>query len=95
MAMTPKDVAWVAHLARLELSAEMAEKMTAQLSAVLDYIAKLDELDTDGVEPLSHPGALHGVFREDEPAASLDRADALRNAPDQADGCFRVPRVIE
>lgn len=95
MGLTRQDVERVAHLARLELSDEMAGKMSAQLSAVLDYIAKLNELDTDGVEPLSHPGALSGVFREDEPAASLDRGEALRNAPDQADGCFRVPRVIE
>jgi aspartyl-tRNA(Asn)/glutamyl-tRNA(Gln) amidotransferase subunit C len=95
MALTKQDVAWVAHLARLELSEEMTEKMTAQLRAVLDYIAKLDELNTDGVEPLSHPGALYGVFREDDPAESLDRTEVLRNAPDEADGCFRVPRVIE
>lgn len=95
MALTKQDVARVAHLARLELSDDMAEKMTAQLSAVLGYIAKLDELNTDGVEPLSHPGALHGVFRDDEPAPSLERSEALKNAPEQADGCFRVPRVIE
>ena len=73
----------------------MAEKMAAQLSQVLGFIAKLNELDTSGVEPLSHPGALSSVLRDDAPAGSLDREAALKNAPDQTDGFFRVPRVIE
>ena len=95
MSLTTKDVAWVAHLSRLELPDETIEKMTAQLSDVLDYIEKLNELDTSDVEPMSHPGALSNVFREDEPGQSLPVDEALRNAPDRADGCFRVPRVIE
>jgi len=95
MGLSKQEVDWVANLARLELNEEMAEKMAAQLSLVLGFIAKLNELDTTGVEPLSHPGALTSVFRDDAPAASLDREAALRNAPDQTDGFFRVPRVIE
>lgn len=95
MGLSKEEIERVAHLARLELSDEMAGKMSAQLSAVLNYITKLNELDTTGVEPLSHPGALSGVFREDVPGASLEREKALQNAPDQANGCFRVPRVIE
>jgi len=62
---------------------------------VLDLFAKLNELDTTGVEPLSHPGALASVLRDDVPTGSLPREAALRNAPDAADGFFRVPRVIE
>jgi len=95
MGLSKKEVDWVAHLARLEISDEMAEKMAGQLSQVLDLIAKLNELDTTGVEPLSHPGALASVLRDDVPAGSLPREAALRNAPDAADGFFRVPRVIE
>ena len=95
MGLSKEEVERVALLARLELSDEMAAKMSTQLSAVLDYITKLNELDTADVEPMSHPGALSGVFREDEPAASLERDKALQNAPDRANGCFRVPRVIE
>ena len=95
MGLTRKEVEWIAHLARLELTEEMAEKMADQLSQVLDYIAKLDAADTSGVEPMSHSGALSNVFREDVPSPSLDREAALRNAPEQSGGYFRVPRVIE
>jgi aspartyl-tRNA(Asn)/glutamyl-tRNA(Gln) amidotransferase subunit C len=95
MSLSKKEVDAVAHLARLEISGEMAEKMAGQLNQVLDLIAKLNELDTTGVEPLSHPGALASVWREDIPTGSLPRESALQNAPDKADGFFRVPRVIE
>ena len=95
MGLSKQEVDRVAHLARLELSEEMAEKMAGQLNQVLDLFAKLNELDTTGVEPLSHPGALASVLREDVPTGSLPPEAALRNAPDAADGFFRVPRVIE
>jgi len=95
MALTRKDVEWVAHLSRLDLTDAALDKMTEQLGAVLSYFEKLNELDTDNVSPMSHPGALKNVFREDEPREPLPRDAALKNAPDQADGCFRVPRVIE
>jgi len=95
MTLSRDEIERVALLARLELSEEMIETLTDQLGDVLAYIEKLSELDTSGVVPMSHPGALHNVFREDTPAASLETQDALRNAPERADGFFRVPRVIE
>ncbi len=95
MSLSKADVLRVAHLGRLELTEETAAKMADQLSQVLDYFAKLNELDTDSVEPLSHPGALSSVFREDVPTPSLPVEEALKNAPEQQGGCFRVPRVIE
>ena len=95
MGLSKQEVDRVAHLARLDLSEDMAEKMAGQLSQVLELVAKLNELDTTGVEPLSHPGALASVLRDDVPAGSLPREAALQNAPDAADGFFRVPRVIE
>ncbi len=95
MALTRDDVLRVAHLGRLELTAEMADKMAGQLSQVLDYFVKLNELNTDSVAPMSHPGALSNVFRDDLPTPSLTVEEALKNAPDQQGGCFRVPSVIE
>ena len=81
MGLSKKEVDAVAHLARLDISDEMAEKMAGQLSQVLDLIAKLNELDTTGVEPLSHPGALASVLRDDVPAGSLPRES---RAPERA-----------
>ena len=95
MGLTRQDVAWAATLARLQLDDAAIEKMTTQLSHVLDCFAKLNELDTTAIEPMSHPGAIRNVFRDDAPTGSLGRDDALKNAPDASDGFFRVPRVIE
>jgi len=95
MSLSKDEVRRVALLSRLELNEEMAETMAGQLSRVLDYITKLNELDTDAVEPMSHPGALSNVFREDTPTGSLDPESALKNAPSQGNGFFRVPRIIE
>ena len=95
MRLTRAEVEHVAHLSRLDLSDQAIDKMTSQLSHILDYIAKLNELDTAKVEPMSHPSDLRDVLREDEPSPSLDREDALANAPDELDGFFKVPKVIE
>ena len=95
MALTKDEISWVAHLSRIEIDDAMSEKMAAQLTQILGYIEKLNELDTNGVEPLSHPGALKNVFRDDIPTGSIETAQALKNAPDKLNGCFRVPRVIE
>ena len=70
MALSKEEVERVALLARLELSEEMAAKMAAQLNQVLDYVAKLNELDTSRTEPMSHPGAPANVFRDDTPTGS-------------------------
>jgi len=95
MALTREAIEHVALLARLELDDATRELMREQLGRVLDYVRKLNELDTENVEPLSHPGERVNVFRPDVPRPSMDREDALANAPDRAKGCFRVPRVIE
>ena len=95
MGLTKAELMHVALLARLELGEEAIEKTAAELNKVLDYIAKLNELDTTGVEPMSHPGALSSVFRDDTPTGSLPRDEATRNAPSEVKGFFRVPRVIE
>ncbi len=95
MSLTRNDVSWVAHLARIEMNDATIDQMTEQLGRVLDYMEKLNQLDTTDVEPLSHPGVLSNVLREDEPGVSLSPDEALKNAPDRREGFFRVPRVIE
>lgn len=95
MKLTLQDVDQVAVLSRLQLEGPAREEMAAQLGRILAYMDKLNELDVEGVAPMSHPGDLDNVFREDETAASLDRDLALSNAPDKARGCFRVPRILD
>ena len=93
MAITRDDVLHVARLARLELSDQEVERMCDQLSAILDAVGKVSELDLSGVEPTAHPLDLVNVLAEDEPRPSLPREEALANAPDPEDGFFGVPAV--
>ncbi len=69
--MSPEEVRWVAHLARLELAEDELPDITRQLSAIIDYVNQLQKLNTDGVEPLAHALDVHNIFREDEPAPAL------------------------
>ena len=95
MSLTADQVRWVAHLARLELSAAELALMTPQLNVILDYVNQLQQIDTDAVEPLAHPLPVHNVFRADEPAPSLPVAAALANAPDRQGDFFGVPAVLD
>ena len=95
MSLTAQEVRWVAHLARLQLSEAELETMTRQLSAIVDYVDLLKQVNTDGVEPMAHALAVQNVFRADEPAASLPVADALANAPQRKGDFYRVPAVLE
>ena len=93
MAITREDVLHVARLARLEIPADEIEQVQGQLAAILEAVGKVGELDLEGVEPTSHPLDVVNAWAEDEPRASLPREEALANAPDPADGAFRVPAV--
>jgi aspartyl-tRNA(Asn)/glutamyl-tRNA(Gln) amidotransferase subunit C len=95
MALSPDDVRWVAHLARLELSEAELEMMARQLSSILDYVNQLQQVNTEGVEPLAHPLPLQNVFRADEPAPSLSVDEALANAPDRRGPFYAVPAVLD
>ena len=95
MANVDIDVKYVAHLARLSLSPEEEQKIGAQLGSVLAYIEKLKEVDVSGVEPTAHAFPLVNVMRADEARPSLSQAEALRNAPAQANGLFIVPKIVE
>ncbi|MFH7326505.1 Asp-tRNA(Asn)/Glu-tRNA(Gln) amidotransferase subunit GatC [Desulfurivibrio sp. C05AmB] len=94
MRIGPEKVAEVARLARLELEPEEVEGLAAELSNILQYVDKLSELDTTGVEPLSNALAEVNAFREDEVQPSLPRQEALANAPRATSEAFVVPRVI-
>jgi len=95
MSISIQDVEHVAKLARLELRQEEKETFTEQLNAILKYMDKLNELDTSNVQPTSHVLPLVNVMREDEPRESLPIEKVMLNAPDEEDGQFRVPAVIE
>lgn len=89
------DVKYVAHLARLSLSAEEEQKIGAQLGNILGYIEKLKQVDVTGVEPTAHAFPLVNVTRADEVRPSLTNEEALRNAPAKANGLFMVPKIVE
>jgi aspartyl-tRNA(Asn)/glutamyl-tRNA(Gln) amidotransferase subunit C len=86
-----EQVLHVARLARLRLTDEEVERMQGELSAILDHVARIDELDLDGVEPTSHVVDIENVLRADEPRPSWPRERILENAPDATDEGFRVP----
>lgn len=88
-----EQVLHVARLARLALTDEEVERFRGQLSAILEAVGKVSELDLEGVPPTSHPLDLVNVLADDEPRPSLPREEALANAPDPEGGFFGVPPV--
>ena len=94
MAVTVKDVEYVAALARLEFSGAEKEKLAHELNEILAYMEKLNELDTTNVEPLSHVIDLHNVFRGDAVKPSYPPEEMLKNAPGRKGNFFSVPNVI-
>ena len=91
MAITTDEVLHVARLARLALTDEEVERLGAQLSAILEAVGKVSELDLEGVEPTAHPLDLVNIWAEDEPRPSLPVEEALANAPEREQGFFKVP----
>ena len=89
------EVERIAELARLDLSDAEAVRMTADLSTILGYVAALDALDTDGVEPTTHAVPLATPLREDRAVAALDPDRALANAPERDGFAFVVPKVLD
>ena len=85
------QVLHVARLARLRLTDDEVERMSGELSTILGHIEKMNELDLEGVEPTTHVVDLENVLRPDEPRPSWPRDVVLEQAPDAADGGFRVP----
>jgi len=93
--ITIADVDHVAMLARLRFDEDQKAGMAEQLSRIVEYVEKLNELDTGDVSPMAHAVPLRNVLRDDEVRPSLDPEEALRNAPDREGDFFRVPRILE
>jgi aspartyl-tRNA(Asn)/glutamyl-tRNA(Gln) amidotransferase subunit C len=87
------DVLRIARLARIEVQEQELENLRKKFSTILDYFKILEEADTHGIKPLFH-AAERMELRADIPEPTLAREDVLRNAPDQADNCFRIPKVV-
>ncbi len=95
MKISFETVEYVAGLARLNLSEKEKEMMVVSMSGILEYMDKLNSLDTEGVKPLEHVEPMSNVFRKDVVAESFDRDSILANAPDKEEGAFRVPKIVE
>ena len=93
--ITDETIDYVGILAKLKLSQEEREDARADMQKMLDYIDKLNELDTDGVEPMSHVLPVKNVFREDVVTNGDDRKKMLANAPEQKDSQYQVPKTVE
>ncbi len=89
-----EEVLHIAKLAKLKLSEEEVGLFQEQLGEILEYFRKLEEVDTNNVEPLKHVIATQNVFREDEPRESISPEEALKNAPKRRDDYFEVPKVF-
>ena len=93
--ISDETIEYVGILAKLELSEEEKEKAKKDMGSMLDYIDKLNELDTTGVEPISHVFPVQNVFREDVVVNGDDRENILKNAPEEKDGSFVVPKTVD
>jgi len=94
MSVTRDDVAYIAGLARLRFSDDEMATMTTELNSILHYVEKLNEIDTEGVEPLSSIHDQANVLRDDAEGGSISTELALQNAPDRQDRFFKVPKVL-
>lgn len=92
--ISDKTIEYVGILAKLELSEEEKEQAKKDMGSMLDYIDKLNELDTTGVEPMSHVFPVDNVFREDVVTNGDDRDEMLANAPKKKDGTYMVPKTF-
>ena len=93
--MSDFNIDYVARLARIELSPAEKSRLGPQLEAILGYVAKLKEVNVEGVEPTAHAFPLVNVTRPDVITESLSTEEALRNAPAKAGGLFLVPKIVE
>lgn len=93
--ITKKDVQYIAHLSRIHLTDEEAEKFTTNLEDILGYIEKLNKLNVANVKPTSHVLPLKNVFRADTPRPSLAQNDVVKLSSHNEKGAFKVPQVVE
>ncbi|MDD2971333.1 MAG: Asp-tRNA(Asn)/Glu-tRNA(Gln) amidotransferase subunit GatC [Lachnospiraceae bacterium] len=93
--ISDETIEYVGILSKLELSGEQKEQAKKDMGLMLDYIDQLSELDTTGVEPMSHIFPIHNVFRQDTVTNGDDQENILRNAPEERDGSFIVPKTVD
>lgn len=85
----------IAHLSRLKLDEKSEKKMLKSMNEIVEWVAKLEEVDTEGVEPLTHMTQEKSVWRDDQAKYSLSHEEALKNAPKKDNDFFRVPKVLD
>ena len=95
MTITDEIIDYVGILDKLELSEDEKEQAKKDMSNMLEYVSKLDELDTSNVEAMSHAFPVKNVFREDVVTNGDDRENLLANAPEQKEGCYKVPKTFD
>ncbi len=95
MKVSKEEVKYIAELAKLDFSEKEVEELSVELSKIISYVDKLNELNTENVEPLSHPLEKKNVFRDDVNKKSISTGEALKNAPDKTEQFFKVPKVIK
>ncbi len=95
MKLSRAEVEHIAELAKLKLTEEEKEKFRGQLSAILEYAERLNQLDTEAIPPTATVLALRNVMRPDEIEPSFPSKEILANAPDEEGGCFRIKAVLE
>ncbi len=95
MALSEQEIAYIAHLARLEVGEDKLADYVSKLSSIIDLVAELGTVDTSGITPMAHPLDMEQRLRADEVTERIDRDLFQRNAPDVSEGLYRVPRVIE
>ena len=94
--ITKETLDYISKLALLDLTEEEKNTLSKQLNEILRFFKKLDDLDTENVQPMTHPiEGLENVFREDEPKKSLSNKEALRNAKHTKDGFFKAPKILK
>ena len=95
MQITPELIKYLESLARITLTEDEEKKVSTELQDILTYIDMLNELDTEGVETMSHCYPIVNVMREDEVAPSMTPEEITANAPEEQDGCFVVPKTVD
>ncbi|MGB4658863.1 MAG: Asp-tRNA(Asn)/Glu-tRNA(Gln) amidotransferase subunit GatC [Mobilitalea sp.] len=95
MIINEDTIQYVSILAKLSVSEDEKAKIAEDLNHILDYIETMNELDTEGIDPMSHVLPIKNVFREDEVINGNNRDELMKNAPKSKDGCFAVPKTVE
>ncbi|CCY71634.1 aspartyl/glutamyl-tRNA(Asn/Gln) amidotransferase subunit C [Clostridium sp. CAG:921] len=95
MSVSKDEVRYIAKLSKLNVEDEKLDKMTSDLSSIVEFANNLSTIDIDGVKPTAHILDIKNVFRKDEVSDSYDREEILKNAPESQAGCISVPKVVE